>query len=148
MPPPRQDLTSATLAVLFIGGLILATLWIMRPFLPAIIWAVTLVVATWPLMLQVQHHTGNRRGIAVLLMTLALPRLFVVPLWLAISTIVDNMDDIAELVRAVLSLRVPQPPSWLGTIPLIGARATEIWQQFAAVGVRELAPRLTPYAVI
>jgi len=75
----------------------------MRPFLPAIIWAVTLVVATWPLMLQVQHHTGNRRGIAVL-----------------------------------LSLRVPQPPEWLAAVPLMGTRATEIWQQFAAIGVREL----------
>ncbi len=69
MPLPHQDLTRSTLAVLFIGGLIAASFWVMQPFLPAIAWAATLVIATWPLMLQVQHHAGNRRGLAVLVMT-------------------------------------------------------------------------------
>ena len=143
---PQHDLSSTTLAVLFIGGLLLATFYILAPFLPAIIWAITLVVATWPLMLQVQHYAGGRRGIAVLVMTLALLLVLVVPLWLAISTIVANMDDIAEMVRRILSLRVPEPPAWLDRIPLIGTSVAEAWRNFTAVGVRELAPKLTPYA--
>jgi predicted PurR-regulated permease PerM len=88
MSLPHQDLTRSTLAVLFIGGLIAACFWVMQPFLPAIAWAVTLVIATWPLMLRVQHLAGNRRGLAVLVMTLALMLVVIVPFWLAISTIV------------------------------------------------------------
>jgi predicted PurR-regulated permease PerM len=146
MSHPHQDLTRSTLAVLFIGGLIAASFWVMQPFLPAIAWAVTLVVATWPLMLQVQHLAGNRRGPAVLVMTLALLLVLIVPFWLAISTIVANLDAISDLARTVLSLRVPPPPDWLAQVPLIGARATQIWGQLTSEGVRELAPRLTPYA--
>jgi predicted PurR-regulated permease PerM len=146
MPHPQQDLTRITLAVLFIGGLIAASLWVMQPFLPAIVWAVTLVIATWPLMLRVQGYAGNRRGLAVLVMTVVLLLVLIVPLWLAISTIVSNIDEIADLVRTVLSLRVPPPPAWLVDLPLVGARATQAWGQLTSAGVQELAPRLTPYA--
>ena len=146
MPVPHQDLTRSTLAVLFIGGLIAASLWVMLPFLPAITWAVTLVVATWPLMLWVQHRAGNRRGLAVLVMTVALLLVLIVPLWLAIDTLVANLDEIADLSRTVLSLRVPPPPDWLAGIPLVGVRAAQAWAQLTAEGVRDLAPRLMPYA--
>ena len=146
MTHPHQDLTRSTLAVLFIGGLIAASFWVMRPFLPAIIWAVTLVIATWPLMLQVQHYTGNRRAVAVSVMTLGLLLVLIVPLWLAVSTIVVNADQIAELVRTVLSFRVPPPPDWLAGVPLMGARAAEAWAQLTSAGAQDLAPKLIPYA--
>ena len=146
MSDQHHDLTRTTLVVLFIGGLIAACLRVMEPFLPAIVWAMTLVIATWPLMLAVQRHAGNRRGVAVLVMTLALLMLLIVPFWLAISTIVANMDDIAALGRTILSLRVPPPPDWLARLPLIGERAAHTWGQLTSLGMQELAPRLTPYA--
>jgi predicted PurR-regulated permease PerM len=146
MPHPHWDLTSTTLSVLFIGGLILASFLVMQPFLPAILWAVTLVVATWPLMLRVQHCVGDRRGIAVLIMTLVLLLVLVVPLWLAVSTIVDNLDDIAELIQRILALRVLEPPAWVADLPLVGRQVARAWHQVTDAGVVELGPRLTPYA--
>ena len=98
---PHEDLTRITLKVLFIGGLLVASFWVIQPFLPAIIWAMTLVVATWPLMIWVQRHAGNSRGIAVLVMTLALLLVLIVPLGLAISTIVANIDQIGDLARTI-----------------------------------------------
>ena len=38
-------------------------------------------------------------------------------------------DEIADLTRTVLSLRVPLLPDWLAQLPLIGARATQAWAQ-------------------
>src|SRR3954470_20151244 len=99
MPEQYQDLTRTTLSVLFIAGLIIACFWVMRPFLPAIIWALTLVIATWPLMLRIQRYAGNRRGIAVLVMTLALLLVLIVPCWLAVTTVVANSDEIADVTR-------------------------------------------------
>ena len=64
MPSLHQDLTRTTLAVLFIGGLIAATLWVLWSFLPAMVWAMTLVVSTWPLMLRVQRYVCHRRSLA------------------------------------------------------------------------------------
>ena len=46
----RPDLARATFGVLLIGGLTVASFWILRPFLAAFIWSVMVVVATWPLM--------------------------------------------------------------------------------------------------
>lgn len=146
MADPREDLTRTTLVVLFIGGLITASFWVMQPFLPAIIWAVTLVIATWPVMLQVQRYAGNRRSPAVVVMTLALLLVLIVPFWLAISTILANLDTIADLGRTILSLRVPPPPDWLARLPLVGARADHAWGQLTSLGMQELAPELTPYA--
>ena len=97
-------------------------------------------------MLWVQRHTGNRRGFAVLVMTLALLLVLIVPLWLAISTVVTNIDQFGEMIRTVLSLRVPPPPAWLANVPLVGMRAVEIWETLSSTGITELAPRLTPYA--
>ena len=50
-PAPAADIARIVFAVLFIGGLIAFSLWILRPFLFALLWATTIVVATWPVML-------------------------------------------------------------------------------------------------
>ena len=52
----RQDLTRTTLAVFCMVGLVAASFWILRPFLPALIWATMIVVATWSPMLHTQER--------------------------------------------------------------------------------------------
>jgi predicted PurR-regulated permease PerM len=142
----RSDLTRTTLAVLFVAGLIAACFWILRPFLPALIWATTLVVATWPVMLRVQHRLWNRRGLAVAIMTLALLLVFVVPFWLAITTIIDNFDRVVEWGTSLKSFKLPPPPEWLATIPLFGERTAQFWESIAASGIEPLVARAAPYA--
>lgn len=144
----RQDVTRTTLAVLFIGGLILACLWVLRPFLPAIAWAMTLVVATWPLLLRVQDRVGGRRGVAVLVMTLMLLVALIVPFWVAAAAVLTHIGQLTDLVRNILSLQVPPPPAWLAALPVVGGEAAAAWGQFSASGVRELGPLLTPYAAL
>src|SRR6516162_10937736 len=142
----RSDLTRTTLAVLFVAGLIAACFWILRPFLPAVIWATTLVVATWPVMLRVQQRLWNRRALAVAVMTVALLLVFVVPFWLAITTIIDNFDRIVEWGTSLGSFKLPLPPEWLATIPLFGERAAQFWESVAASGVEPLVAKAAPYA--
>src|ERR1700682_978135 len=50
--PASRDPARATLAVLFIAGLIVASFRVLQPFLLAAVWATMIVVATWPLMLR------------------------------------------------------------------------------------------------
>lgn len=142
----RRDLTQITLSVMFVSGLIAASFWVLQPFLPAILWAMTLVIATWPLMLWVQGHTGNRRIIAVLIMTMALLFALIVPFWLAVSTILSNLDGITQLVHNALTLRIPLPPDWVAKIPLFGGRVAEAWTRLATSGINAIAPKLLPYA--
>ena len=142
----HTDLTRTTLAVLFVGGMIAACFWILRPFLPAIIWATTLVVATWPIMLHVQRRLWNRRGFAVAVMALALLIVFVVPFWLAITTIADNFDRIVGWTTSLAAFKLPPPPDWLSGVPFFGDKAARFWETLAASGIDPLVSKAAPYA--
>jgi predicted PurR-regulated permease PerM len=144
--PLSRDITRITLAVLFIGVLIAACFWIMRPFLLALIWASTIVVATWPIMLRLQAWLGGKRSLAVAGMTLALLLVFVVPFALAIATIMNHADQIVGWVKGFATYSLPPPPDWLGKLPLGGSKLNEAWQEVAAVGPGGLRARLVPYA--
>src|SRR5512143_1069163 len=144
--PLSRDITRITLAVLFIGVLTAASFWIMRPFLLALIWATTIVVATWPIMLRLQGWLGGRRPLAVAGMTLALLLVFVVPFGLAIATIVDHADQIVGWAKGLATYSLPPPPDWLGKLPLGGPKLSEAWQEIAAVGPGGLRARVAPYA--
>jgi predicted PurR-regulated permease PerM len=146
MAEQQRDLTRTTLAVLFIGGLIIASLWVIEPFLAAVVWAATLVVATWPLLLRVQAALGQSRGLAVAVMTLAIVLIFMVPFWLAISTILTHADDLIAMAKSVATLRVPPAPAWVHDVPLVGQKIAERWDHLEDTGIYELAPQLTPYA--
>ena len=75
----RRDLTRTVLAILIIGGLIVASLWILRPFLAAIIWSTMLVVTTWPILRALQARLWGKRWLATTVMTMALLLTFVIP---------------------------------------------------------------------
>ncbi len=140
----RPDVARITLAVLGIGLLIAGSLWVLKPFIPALLWAVMIVVATWPLMLAVQERLGGRRS-AVAVMTLGLLLVLIVPTSLAVWTILGQSDRISDLVRSVPSIRVPPPPSWVREMPLGGARLAGRWAEYAALSSEELANLLSPY---
>jgi predicted PurR-regulated permease PerM len=145
MQPPHRDLARTVLAVLFIGGLILASFWILRPFLAAIIWSTMIVVSTWPIMIALQHRLWGKRWIAVTVMTAALLLVFVAPFSAAIGTIVANVDDIADWVKGLSGLRLPPPPAFLEQIPFVGERALALWRQYGETGFEEVAKTLAPY---
>jgi predicted PurR-regulated permease PerM len=115
----RHDLPRTTFGVLVMVGLIAACLWILRPFLPALLWSATIVVATWPVMLKVQHKLWHKRWLAVTVMTTALVLAFVVPFTLAIGTLVDNADEIASWVGSISKAQLPELPRWVTKLPFL-----------------------------
>jgi predicted PurR-regulated permease PerM len=140
------DVTRMTFAVLFISLLIFASFWVVRPFISAFIWATTIVVATWPLLLRLQKRLWGKRRLAVVVMSLALLLVLLVPLTLAVITIVDKADQIVAWVKSLASFTVPPPPHWFGNIPLVGAKLADRWQQLAALSPENLSARLAPHA--
>ena len=141
-----SELTRTTLAVLFVGGLIATSFWILWPFLPAMIWATTLVVATWPIMLHFQMRLWRKRGLAVAVMTIALLVIFVLPFWLAIATITQNFDHIAGWVDSLAKFQLPPPPSWLVGLPFLGDHLASFWANAATSGIEPLMAKAAPYA--
>jgi len=144
-PPPSRDLTRITLSVLGIGLLIVGSLWVMQPFISAMLWAAMIVVATWPLMIRLQNRLGGRRGAAVAVMTALLLLILFVPLYLAVTTILGQSDRMVDLAREISTRRWPAPPGWVESLPLVGRRLNERWLALAALEPQELGARMTPY---
>ena len=144
---PRGDLARITFGVLFLVALLGTALWVLRPFIGPAIWATMVVVATWPLMLRLQRRLFNRRGLAVAVMTLLLLLLFVVPLSLAIVTIVGNADQLIEWAKVASDFHLPAaPPAWLIDLPMVGDLMERGWHEASALGLHDLLPKLSPYA--
>jgi predicted PurR-regulated permease PerM len=146
MAEVRQDLTRTTLAVLLIVALIAGSLWILRPFLAAVIWAAMLAIATWPIMRSVEAKLWNSRALAVTVMTLSILVVFVMPFWLAISTVVRHVHQIIEWAEHLAEAALPPLPVWIEDLPLIGRAAARAWRDIAADGLTELLHEGKQYA--
>jgi len=146
MTEPRSDLAKITFGVLTIVLLIASSLWILRPFLGATIWATMVVVATWPALLWIEAKLWRKRALAVLVMVLILLLVFVLPLTLAISTIAANADDVVVWVKSLISEGPPQLPGWIATLPFVGPKAATAWSDLVASGVSGVEAKVTPYA--
>ncbi|MBO9651381.1 MAG: AI-2E family transporter YdiK [Variovorax sp.] len=146
MPDIRSDLAKITFGVLSIALLIASSLWILRPFLGATIWAAMVVVASWPALLWFEEKLWRRRSLAVLVMVLILLLLFVLPLTMAISTIAANADEVYSWFKTMISRGPPELPAWLVGLPFVGPRLAAAWNAQVASGVSGLESQVAPYA--
>jgi predicted PurR-regulated permease PerM len=142
----RRDLTRTVLAILIMGGLIAASIWILRPFLAATIWSTMIVVTTWPILRALQSHLWGKRWIATTIMTAALLLVFVAPFSAAIGTIVANAGEIVDWTNRLSHVKLPPPPEFVEKIPIIGQKAASVWREYADKGSEELAEIVRPYA--
>ena len=146
MTNQRSDLSRITLSVLFIGGLIVGSLWVLSPFLASFIWATTIVVATWPIMRRVESAFGGRRAPAVAVMTLGLLAILIVPIGVALQALLGHAVELAALLERLATAQLPAAPEWLDKVPLLGQRAQATWNQWASEGMADLLAKAQPYA--
>jgi predicted PurR-regulated permease PerM len=140
----QKELVKNILLIGLIGALLAACFWVMRPFLPALIWASMIVIATWPLLLIVQEKVRGRRPAVLVLMALLI-LVFVIPFTLAVGTIVENAPQLSALGKQVATFEIPPPPDWVGQIPLVGSQIADFWDKAAATKSGEYAQKLAPY---
>lgn len=145
MSTAHRDLTRTTLSVLFILMLIISSLWVLQPFLGALVWATMVVVASWPLMLAVQARLGGRRWLAVVVMTVAMLLVFVVPLTLAVLTIVDHADNFVRWGYLLREFNFSAPPAWVEALPFVGSRLAQLWRDLPGLGAAGTLAKAVPY---
>jgi predicted PurR-regulated permease PerM len=63
-----------------------------------------------------------------------------------VAAIVENADRIVGWGEMLSHMRVPPPPAWVTSIPVVGPKAASLWAETAAAKPEELATRLAPYA--
>ncbi len=133
---PRQpvDIARILLVIAILSALTVGSLYILRPFLPGLIWATTIVVATWPMMRAIQRRCGNRRWLATTIMILLLLIVIVLPLYQAISTLALHGSEIMAAIKGLPAYALPPPPEWIHSIPIAGMRIAHEWQTLSDAG--------------
>ncbi len=145
MNEPQGDLTRTVLSVLAIALLIVASLWILMPFLAAIVWASLIAVATWPVLTGLQRRLGGKRKLAVAAMTIALLVIVLGPFLAALGAVVTHVDDVVAFAQKLPTYQLPPAPAGLAKFPLVGAKVTDLWNHAAEAGVPAVLKEAAPY---
>jgi predicted PurR-regulated permease PerM len=116
-----------------IGGIVLlillvGCLFVLRPFVSALLWAVVLCFSSWPAYRRLLGLVGNRRTLAASLMTLAMVLVVLLPFIIIGATLADNINQLTGAVKTWAQNGPPGPPDWLLKVPFVGAKATAYWQ--------------------
>ena len=116
-----------------------AGLWVMAPFISALLWGAILAFASWPLMRLLTRALGGRETLAASLLTTAWILIVALPLvWLGFN-LADHIRDATAFVRDVQVDGLPDAPAWLGGIPVVGERLVSWWQSLDQQGAALLA---------
>jgi len=132
--PDTRDLTRVVLAVLFILGLTAGSLWILRPFLTAMVGGATIAISTWPVLAALERRWGGRRGLATAAMMALLAIAILAPLYFGAVATVQSAGALAAWVHDLPQKTLPPLPDRLAAAPLLGPRLQKAWGQLAAPG--------------
>ena len=109
-------LTQDKLKVYLSIALLAAAAWLLHGFIPALLWAVVIAVATWPLRQRIAHKTGfGATGVAALMTALA-AGLFFLPIAYVLFHAATESSTIAHWFIGAQKTGIPVP-DWLGQLP-------------------------------
>src|SRR4051794_31865758 len=95
----------ATVVLLAVG-----CLYVLQPFLAAILFAAAVVISSWPLYQMLLPRMRGRRTVAALTMTLSLTLLVLIPLALVTYHLADNVTRVYQQVADALQQGELVPP--------------------------------------
>lgn len=107
-------------------AIVLASVWMLWRFLPALAWACVLAIATWPLRQSLQRRGMGNTALAASL-TLVLAVLLVLPL---IGLGIEAAQDSGAIMQWIGAVRQNGlgTPQWLAHLPYIGNSVAAWWQ--------------------
>ncbi|WP_414446755.1 AI-2E family transporter [Burkholderia sp. 22PA0099] len=124
----RPKAQAIALAALY-TVLVALALWVIRAFLPAVVWAGVIAIALWPALRRingVRWLTGRKTLVAVLL-TSAVGLLLVVPVAVAVVQAAAQFHDVFAWVRDARTNGIPLPDA-VSHLPF-GAQQVSAWWQ-------------------
>src|SRR5262249_42856309 len=79
---------------------------------------------------------------------LAMLAIILVPVAIAVATLIDRAEEIAGWTKSLAHFSVPPPPAWIVSLPVIGAKLAARWQEVAAMQPSDLAGHITPHLAV
>jgi len=128
-----------------ISLLIVGCIFVLYPFMAAMLFAAIICVFTWPLYQRIWELLGKRDMLAAATMTLLLLFAMILPMAYLAMNLADSATLLLDEAQAVLQSMQPVAPSWLKNLPIVGTPLAESWQR-VVVSHEELMHLLNQYA--
>lgn len=107
-------------------GIVLFTVFIIHRFLPSIVWAGIIAIATYPLYEKWKILTGKYENVAALLFTIVLGLILLLPISWLISLLVMESQWFINYLQDV-NIHGGQAPDFIQQLPLIGSELVKYW---------------------
>lgn len=139
--PPR----SHTFAYVLLTLLVLGCVVVVSPLLMPVLWAIVLAVTFGPAHRLLRRKLGGRGGLAAILLMLALTVCIALPLILVAHEALSYIPGLITLGESLRAQTVPQLPTFIGDLPLVGPKLANLWASVESGQVpliSSLGPRL------
>lgn len=127
----NQDKIEQIAGIALIAAIIVGCVFVLRPFLSAILWAAILCFATWPLHELFLRGLRGRRNLAAGLMTAVLCLVLIIPFVVVGLTFTDSVRSGLAWLDTQKEEGLTPPPAWVERIPLVGQRISSSWSELA-----------------
>jgi predicted PurR-regulated permease PerM len=128
---PRQRRFDRIVGALALAGLAVGILWVLRPFVSAVLWAIVLTYSTWPVFEFVRRSMRCNSTLAASVMTALLTLVILLPVTVLVLSLGDSVAPVADAIRGGLEQGLPDPPHWVGELPLVGSSLQRYWGDLA-----------------
>lgn len=118
----HKELISISLTV----GIIVLTLFIIHKFIPSMIWAAIIVIATYPLYKKWRFFFKGHPNLCAFLFTTLIALLFLLPLTWLVGILVKESQLFINFLQQ-LNKEGGNAPAFLTNFPLIGSELTKYW---------------------
>src|SRR5437763_4548949 len=130
-PPPDQPPGSfQSLARIALATAVVAVgLWILHEFLAALVWAVVLAIAFWPIYRRLRHSIPQplNRVVAPAVATTVIGIIFIAPLVLLGIAVAHESHFIVQFIQETRQHGIPVP-DWVAQLPGVGAWVADWWR--------------------
>jgi predicted PurR-regulated permease PerM len=125
--------------VYFGAAMLLVALWTARSYLAALVWAVIIAIAIWPLYRRAQRAGTDRDWLVPALATLLSAAVLMTPVLLAAAELGREGQAVLDWIGRVQQGGITAP-DWLTRLPFLGAHAERWWRSHLSdpTGLRTL----------
>jgi predicted PurR-regulated permease PerM len=136
MDPFRADRLLAIVALTLLGVGCVYVLW---PFMSSLAWAAILASTCWPALVWLDRLLHGRRVLSASLVTGLITLVVLGPVMVVAFGLADSVAQLGQGINTLMSTGLPDAPTWLRKLPVIGDSLFEYWQRLAHDGKRLMA---------
>lgn len=122
MNASHKELISMGLTV----AIVALSLFIIHRFIPSIIWAAIIVIATYPLYRRWRRLFGEQKNLAALIFTTILALLLIIPVSWLISVLVNELQYFINYLQ-IINREGGQAPAFIKDVPVVGNELIKYW---------------------